>query len=169
MSFHGGLLGVIIAALLFSRKTGIGFLSLAELVVPVAPLGLFLGRLGNFINGELWGRPSNVAWAMIFPRAPLVHGMMVPRHPSQLYEAALEGLVLFAVLWIMAQRQCPQAVLLGTFLTLYGLSRCFIELFREPDPQCLIGGIISMGQILSIPMIFVGIGVIVWALRRPPT
>jgi phosphatidylglycerol---prolipoprotein diacylglyceryl transferase len=170
MSFHGGLLGVIIAALLFSRKTGIGFLSLAELVVPVAPLGLFLGRLGNFINGELWGRPSNVAWAMIFPRAPLVHGMMVPRHPSQLYEAALEGLVLFAVLWIMAQRQCPQAVLLGTFLTLYGVSRCFIELFREPDPQLgLIGGIISMGQILSIPMIFVGIGVIVWALRRPPT
>jgi len=167
MSFHGGLIGMIIAALLFSRKTGIEFSMLADLVVPVAPLGLFLGRLGNFINGELWGRPSNVAWAMIFPRAPLVEGMMVPRHPSQLYEAALEGLTLFAVLWIMAQRRYPQGVILGTFLTLYGVSRCFIELFREPDLQLgLIGGIISMGQILSIPMIFVGIGVIVWAIHR---
>lgn len=170
MSFHGGLIGVIIAALLFSRKTGIGFLRLADLVVPVTPLGLFLGRLGNFINGELWGRPSNVALAMIFPRAPLVHGMMVPRHPSQLYEAALEGLALFAVLWIMAQRQRPQGLLLGTFLTLYGLSRCFMEFFREPDPQLgLIGGVISMGQILSLPMIFIGIGVIVWALGRRPS
>jgi len=165
MSFHGGLIGVTIGALLFSRKTGIRFLSLAELVVPVAPLGLFLGRLGNFINGELWGRPSNVAWAMIFPHAPLVHGVMVPRHPSQLYEAALEGLVLFAVLWVMAQKRCPEGALFGTFLILYGLFRCFVEFFREPDRQLgLIGGIISMGQILSIPMIFVGIGVVVWAL-----
>ena len=169
MSFHGGLIGVIIAALLFSRKTGIRFLRLADIVVPVAPLGLFLGRLGNFINGELWGRPSNVPWAMIFPRAPLVHGLMVPRHPSQLYEAALEGLVLFAVLWIMAQRRCREGLLLGTFLTFYGLFRCFLEFFREPDPQLgLIGGIISMGQILSIPMILIGVGVIVWALCRHP-
>jgi phosphatidylglycerol:prolipoprotein diacylglycerol transferase len=167
MSFHGGLIGVIIAALLFSRKTGIGFLSLTDLVVPVVPVGLFLGRLGNFINGELWGRPSNVAWAMIFPRAPLVDGMMVPRHPSQLYEAGLEGLVLFAILWFMAQRQYREGVLFGTFLILYGLFRCFVEFFREPDPQLgLIGGVISMGQILSLPMIFIGIGVIVCALRR---
>ena len=167
MSFHGGMIGVIMAGLLFSRKTGIRFLSLAELVVPVVPLGLLLGRLGNFINGELWGRPSNVAWAMIFPRAPLVHGMMAPRHPSQLYEAGLEGLVLFTVLWIMAQKRWPEGVLLGTFLTFYGLFRCFVELFREPDPQLgLICGVISMGQILSIPMIFIGIGVIVWALCR---
>jgi phosphatidylglycerol:prolipoprotein diacylglycerol transferase len=159
MSFHGGLIWVTIGALLFSRKTGIRFLSLAELVVPVAPLGLFLGRLGNFINGELWGRPSNVAWAMVFPRAPLVHGMMVPRHPSQLYEAALEGLVLLAVLWIMAQKRRPEGVLFGTFLIFYGLFRCFVEFFREPDWQLgLVGGIISMGQILSIPMIFVGTG-----------
>jgi phosphatidylglycerol---prolipoprotein diacylglyceryl transferase len=164
MSFHGGLIGSTIGMLLFSRKTGIGFLSLADLVVPVVPLGLFLGRLGNFINGELWGRPSNVAWAMIFPRAPLVHGMMVPRHPSQLYEAALEGLVLFAVLWIMAQKRRPEGVLFGTFLMFYGLFRCFIEFFREPDRQLgLIAGIISMGQLLSIPMILFGIGVILWA------
>jgi phosphatidylglycerol---prolipoprotein diacylglyceryl transferase len=167
MSFHGGLIGVIIAGLLLSRKTGIPFLSLTELVVPVAPLGLFLGRLGNFINGELWGRPSDVPWAMIFPRAPLVHGMMVSRHPSQLYEASLEGLVLFIVLWTLAQKPRPQGVLVGTFLTFYGLFRCSVEFFREPDPQLgLIGGVISMGQILSIPMVVVGICVILWALRR---
>ena len=167
MSFHGGLIGVIVATLLFSWKTGISFWSLAELVVPVAPLGLFLGRLGNFINGELWGRPADVPWAMFFPRAPLVHGMMVPRHPSQLYEASLEGLVLFAILWTLAQKPRPEGVLFGTFLTFYGLFRCFLEFFREPDQQLgLIGGAISMGQILSIPMILIGIGIIVWALRR---
>ena len=143
------------------------FWSLADLVVPVAPLGLFLGRLGNFINGELWGRPSDIPWAMIFPHAPLVHGMMVPRHPSQLYEATLEGLVLFAILWTLAQKPRPEGVLFGTFLTLYGLFRCFLEFFREPDQQLgLIGGAISMGQILSIPMILIGIGVIVCTLRR---
>ena len=167
MSFHGGLIGVTIGGLLFSRKTGIRFLSLSDLVVPVAPLGLFLGRLGNFINGELWGRPANVPWAMIFPRAPLVHGMMVPRHPSQLYEAALEGLVLFAVLWTMAQKRRPEGVLLGTFLTLYGLFRCLMESFRQPDQQLgYIGGVITMGQILSVPMILIGLGIIIWALRR---
>ena len=167
MSFHGGLIGVIIAALLFSRTSGIGFMTLADLVVPVAPLGLLLGRLGNFINGELWGRPSSAAWAMIFPNAPLVNGMMVPRHPSQLYEATLEGLVLFTLLWILAQRRYPEGVLLGAFLTFYGLFRCFVEFFREPDRQLgLIRGVISMGQILSIPMILIGVGVILWALRR---
>ena len=167
MSFHGGLIGVIVAGLLFSRKSGISFWSLTELVVPVAPMGLFLGRLGNFINGELWGRPSNVSWAMIFPRAPLVQGVMVPRHPSQLYEAILEGLVLFTILWSLAQKPMPKGLLFGIFLTFYGLFRCFVEFFREPDPQLgLIGGVISMGQILSIPMILIGIGVIVWALRR---
>ena len=167
MSFHGGLIGVTIGGLLFSRKAGIRFLSLTDLVVPVAPLGLFLGRLGNFINGELWGRPANVPWAMIFPRAPLVHGMMVPRHPSQLYEAAPEGLLLFAILWTMAQKRRPEGVLLGTFLTLYGLFRCLMEFFRQPDQQLgYIGGVITMGQILSIPMILIGLGIIVWALRR---
>lgn len=167
MSFHGGLIGVTLAGLLFSRKTGISFWSLTELVVPVAPLGLFFGRLGNFINGELWGRPSNVPWAMIFPRAPLVHGMMVPRHPSQLYEAILEGLVLFTILWILARKPRPKGLLLGTFLILYGLFRCFVEFFRQPDAQLgYIGGVITMGQILSIPMILIGIGIIVWAFRR---
>jgi phosphatidylglycerol---prolipoprotein diacylglyceryl transferase len=170
MSFHGGLIGVTLAGLLFSQKTGISFWSLTELVVPVAPLGLFLGRLGNFINGELWGRPSNVPWAVIFPRAPLVDGLMVPRHPSQLYEAVLEGLVLFTVLWIMAQKLRPRGLLLGTFLILYGLFRCFVEFFRQPDPQLgFIGGVITMGQILSIPMILIGIGVIIWAVRQSPS
>lgn len=167
MSFHGGLIGVIVTTVLFSRKSGISFWSLAELVVPVAPLGLFLGRIGNFINGELWGRPSDVPWAMIFPRAPLVHGIMVPRHPSQLYEAALEGFLLFIVLWIMAQKHWPKGLIFGTFLTLYGSFRFFVEFFRQPDPQLgYIGGVITMGQILSIPMILIGIGVIVWALLR---
>jgi phosphatidylglycerol:prolipoprotein diacylglycerol transferase len=167
MSFHGGLIGAIIAGLLFSWKTSISFWSLTELVTPIAPLALFLGRLGNFINGELWGRPSDVPWAMIFPHAPLVDGVMVPRHPSQLYEASLEGLALFAILWTLAQKPRPEGVLFGTFLTFYGLFRCFVEFFRQPDPQLgLIGGVISMGQILSIPMIVVGIAVIVRARRR---
>jgi phosphatidylglycerol:prolipoprotein diacylglycerol transferase len=170
MSFHGGLIGVTLAGLLFSRKTGIPFWNLAELVVPVAPLGLFLGRLGNFINGELWGRPSNVPWAMIFPRASLVDGKMVPRLPSQLYEAILEGLVLFSILWIMAQRPRPKGIIFGTFLALYGLFRCFVEFFRQPDPQLgYIGGVITIGQILSIPMSLIGIAVIAWALCRHPS
>jgi phosphatidylglycerol---prolipoprotein diacylglyceryl transferase len=169
MSFHGGLIGVLAAGLLFSRKSGVSFLGLAELVVPVAPIGLFLGRLGNFINGELWGRPSDVPWAMIFPRAPLVGGLMVPRHPSQLYEALLEGLLLFTILWVLAQKQRPRGVILGAFLTLYGSFRFCLEFFRQPDPQLgFIGGVVTMGQILSIPMILIGIGVIVWALRRHP-
>jgi phosphatidylglycerol---prolipoprotein diacylglyceryl transferase len=167
MSFHGGLIGVIVATLLFSYKSGISFWDLAELIVPVAPLGLFLGRIGNFINGELWGRPSDAPWAMIFPRAPLVHGAMVPRHPSQLYEAVLEGLVLFAILWVLAQKRRPKGLIFGAFLTLYGSFRFFVEFFRQPDPQLgFIGGVITMGQVLSIPMILIGIGVIAWALRR---
>jgi phosphatidylglycerol---prolipoprotein diacylglyceryl transferase len=167
MSFHGGLIGVIAATLLFSWKTGISFWDVAELVVPIAPLGLFLGRIGNFINGELWGRPSDVGWAVIFPRAPLVQGAMVPRHPSQLYEAFLEGLVLFAILWTMAQKRRPRGLIFGTFLTLYGALRFFVEFFRQPDQQLgFIGGVITMGQILSIPMILIGIAVIAWALRR---
>jgi phosphatidylglycerol---prolipoprotein diacylglyceryl transferase len=167
MSFHGGLIGVTIAAIVFSRKTSIGFWRIADLVTPVVPLGLFLGRIGNFINGELWGRPSNVPWAIIFPRAPLVHGMMVPRHPSQLYEAGLEGLVLFAILWALAQRRRADGMLFGVFLILYGLFRCFAEFYREADPQLgRFGGVITMGQILSIPMILAGIGIIVYAVRR---
>jgi phosphatidylglycerol---prolipoprotein diacylglyceryl transferase len=167
MSFHGGLIGVTIGALIFSTTNRIRFWKIADLVVVVAPLGLFLGRLGNFINGELWGRPSTVPWAMIFPRAPLVNGMMVPRHPSQLYEACLEGLVLFVVLWTLAQRPRPEGMLFGIFLILYGLFRSCIEFFREPDAQLgLIGGFISMGQILSIPMILAGIGIALYALSR---
>ncbi len=167
MSFHGGLIGVIVAVALFSRKAAIPFWDLAELVVPVAPLGLFLGRIGNFINGELWGRPSDVPWAMIFPRAPLINGVTVPRHPSQLYEAFLEGLVLFAILWTLAQKRRPRGLIFGTFLALYGSFRFFAEFFRQPDQQLgYIGGIVTMGQILSIPMILIGIGVIAWALRR---
>jgi phosphatidylglycerol---prolipoprotein diacylglyceryl transferase len=170
MSFHGGLIGVTVAAVIFSRENRIGFLRLADLVVPAVPLGLFLGRIGNFINGELWGRPSDVPWAMIFPRAPLVDGLMVPRHPSQLYEAALEGLVLFAILWTLAQRKLPDGVLLGVFLAFYGVFRCFVEFFRQPDVQIgLIGGVISMGQILSIPMILAGVAIVVWAMRRHPS
>lgn len=167
MSFHGGLIGVTLAVVIFAWKTHIGFWSLADLVVPIAPMGLFFGRLGNFSNGELWGRPSGVPWAVIFPRAPLVDGVMVPRHPSQLYEAGLEGLVLFAFLWIVAQRRQPEGMLFGLFLVLYGLFRFCLEFFRQPDPQLgLFWGVISMGQILSLPMVLAGIGVCIYARFR---
>jgi phosphatidylglycerol---prolipoprotein diacylglyceryl transferase len=167
MSFHGGLIGVTLAVLIFSWKTQIGFWSIADLIVPIVPLGLFFGRLGNFINGELWGRPSDVPWAVIFPRAPLIHGVMVPRHPSQLYEAGLEGVVLFAILWTLAQRRRPDGTLFGLFLILYGLFRFCLEFFRQPDAQLgLFWGVISMGQILSAPMILAGVGILVYARSR---
>lgn len=167
MSFHGGLIGVTLAVLIFSWKTQIGFWCVADLIVPVVPLGLFFGRLGNFINGELWGRPSGVPWAVIFPRAPLIHGVMVPRHPSQLYEAGLEGLVLFAIMWTLAQRRRPEGMLFGLFLILYGIFRFCLEFFREPDAQLgLFWGVISMGQILSLPMVLAGVGVFIYARSR---
>jgi phosphatidylglycerol:prolipoprotein diacylglycerol transferase len=156
MSFHGGLLGVLVACWLFARRSRVRFLEIADLIAALAPLGLFFGRIANFVNGELWGRPTDVPWAMVFP-----HAGPEPRHPSQLYEAALEGLLLFAVLQLFAWRPRTPADagrLAGIFLFGYGLARSFVELFREPDPQLgyLWGGL-TMGQLLSLPLILGGL------------
>ncbi|MFP4695283.1 prolipoprotein diacylglyceryl transferase [Thiohalospira sp.] len=163
MAFHGGLVGVIVAMALYARNTGRGFFDVADFVAPLTPLGLGAGRLGNFINGELWGRVSDVPWAMVFPGAgPL------PRHPSQLYEFALEGVVLFAVLWLYSRRPRPAMAVSGLFLMLYGAFRFFVEFFRLPDEQLgyLAWEWVTMGQVLSLPMIAAGAALLVLAHRR---
>lgn len=152
MSFHGGLLGVILAGLLFCWRNKKSFWKLADLVIVTAPIGLGLGRIGNFINGELYGRVTKVPWAMIFPQ-----GGPLPRHPSQLYESALEGGVLFFILWFLKDKKFPPGSLLAIFLFTYGIFRCSVEFLREPDPQLgLILGPFTMGQILSFFMIVGG-------------
>ncbi|MGO9952463.1 MAG: prolipoprotein diacylglyceryl transferase [Dissulfurispiraceae bacterium] len=151
MSFHGGFIGVMLAGLLFCKRRRVDFWLIADLVVVTVPIGLGLGRLGNFINGELYGRVTNVPWAMLFP------GETLPRHPSQLYEFFLEGVVLFVVLWSMKGR-LKSGKLTALFLILYGIFRIVAEFFREPDPQIgYILGVITMGQILSCLMVVVGI------------
>lgn len=167
MSFHGGLLGVCAGILVFAWKSKIPLLRLADLVAPVVPIGLFFGRLANFINGELLGRVSHVPWAMVFPGAG-----DSPRHPSQLYEAFLEGLVLFTILAVFVHKpsiRARQGVIAGVFLLGYGLSRITVEMFRMPDPQLgfLYGGL-TIGQILSVPMVLVGAGFIIAALASRP-
>jgi phosphatidylglycerol---prolipoprotein diacylglyceryl transferase len=167
MSFHGGLAGVLIAFFLFTRREKIPFFALADIVAAATPIGLFLGRLANFINGELWGRPSDAPWAMVFP-----NGGPLPRHPSQLYEAALEGVVLFVVLLFLARMPAVLArlgLVSGVFLTGYALSRIIVEFFREPDREVgyLIGGT-TMGQWLSVPMLIAGICIILYACLKHP-
>ena len=164
MSFHGGFLGCVLAVVLFARHRGLSILSLGDVTCAVAPIGLFLGRIANFINAELWGRMSDAPWAMFFPGAgPL------PRHPSQLYEAALEGLVLFAVLAYMVRAGALQrpGLITGAFALGYGIARSFCELFREPDPQLgyLLGGRLTMGMLLSLPLMLAGIAFIMAARR----
>jgi len=166
MSFHGGFLGVVLAVALFSRSRGIPFFSLADVCCAVYPIGHFLGRIANFINGELWGRPGDVPWAMVFPG-----GGPLPRHPSQLYEAALEGLLLLVVLaWFMRRGALKRPGLVtGIFAIGYALTRCFCELFREPDPQLgFLWGGLTMGMLLSIPLMLAGLGFVWHALRSPP-
>ena len=166
MSFHGGFLGVVLAVALFSRKRGIPFFSLADVCCAVYPIGHFLGRVANFINGELWGRPSDVAWAVVFPG-----GGAFPRHPSQLYEAALEGLLLLLVLaWFIRRGALKRPGLVtGVFAIGYGLTRCFCELFREPDAQLgFLWGGLTMGMLLSIPLMLAGAAFVWHALRRRP-
>ena len=157
MSFHGGLLGVVLVCLLYARHHKFQPLLLGDILATVAPIGLFFGRIANFINGELFGRITNAPWAMIFPS----DNSSLPRHPSQLYEATLEGLCLFVILFFMARnptiRRTP-GLLFGTFVTGYGISRFIVEFYREPDPQVgLILQYFSLGQLLSLPMIFAGI------------
>ena len=163
MSFHGGLIGVILAGGMFCRRKGYPFYILADLAAPAVPIGLGLGRLGNFINGELYGRPTDVSWCMVFDATG---GGPLCRHPSQLYEAVLEGVVLFVIVWIVDRRPHPPGVPFWTFITGYAACRIFVELFREPDAHLgLFGGFISMGQILSLPMLLVGLFML-WHVQR---
>ncbi len=163
MSFHGGLIGVLIAFWYFGRKTGKGFFEISDFIAPMVPVGLMLGRIGNFINGELWGRVSDVPWAMVFPGAgPL------PRHPSQLYQAALEGLLLFIILWLYSAKPRTRAAVSGLFLLGYGVFRFIVEFVRIPDPQYgyIAFGWLTMGQILCLPMIIGSVVMMIWAYRR---
>ena len=162
MSFHGGVAGCIVAVVAFALKRGIPMLSLGDVTAAVCPIGLFLGRIANFINGELWGRPTDVPWAMIFP-----NGGPLPRHPSQLYEAALEGVVLFAVLGLMVRFGALKrpGVVTGSFALGYGVARVTCELFREPDIQLgFLRGGLTMGMLLCIPLMLGGIAVLTYAL-----
>lgn len=184
MSFHGGFLGVVVAAWLYARRNGILPLNLADALAVAAPAGLLLGRLANFINAELWGRPTDVPWGVIFPgeaaQSCATAAGPCARHPSQLYEAGLEGILLGLILWILVRRGGLQkpGLALGVFLAGYGLSRFVVEFFRQADARFItpdnpfghvVGGPvwgITMGQLLSLPMVLVGLGFIVWALRR---
>jgi len=162
MSFHGGLIGTTIALLWFSRRQHIHIYTIADLAAAVTPIGLGFGRLGNFINGELYGRPTDVPWCMVFPG-----GGPACRHPSQLYEAGLEGLLLFSVLWLIGRRPTPPGTLLWSFITGYGLCRLIVELFREPDQHMgFVLGPITMGQMLSAPMVIIGIFMLVWGYHK---
>ncbi|MDD5181478.1 MAG: prolipoprotein diacylglyceryl transferase [Gallionellaceae bacterium] len=160
MSFHGGFLGVLAAMALFARKQKVQWLQLMDFVAPLVPLGLGAGRIGNFINAELWGRPTDVAWCMVFP---LVDN--VPRHPSQLYEFALEGIALFILLWLYSGKPRPVGAVSGLFLIGYGSFRFLAEFTRNPDDGIfgLMTFGISMGQWLSLPMVLAGAGMMVWA------
>ena len=165
MAFHGGFLGVLVAMGLWSRKHRIAWFDITDFIAPLVPLGLAAGRIGNFINGELWGRVADpsLPWAMIFPQA----GDMQPRHPSQLYHVGLEGLALFAILWIFSSRPRPRSAVSGVFLIGYGAFRFVTEFFREPD-HGIFGQsyTISMGQWLSLPMVAIGIAMLVMAYRK---
>ena len=168
MSFHGGFLGCVVAVMAFGWKRNVSILSLGDITCAVGPIGLFLGRIANFINSELWGRPADpsLPWAMVFP-----NGGPLPRHPSQLYEAGLEGLALFIILALMIRAGALKrpGLILGSFITLYGLARITGEFVREPDPQLgFLWGGLTMGMLLSVPMVLAGIAIIVTALRRKP-
>ncbi len=182
MSFHGGLVGVLLAIFFYARHLGISFLKLGDFTAQVVPLGLACGRIGNFIGGELWGRLSDAPWAMIFPNS-IDRGLAgtealheawqagrldeFARHPSQLYQAALEGLLLFAIVWIFAARPRPAGAVGGLFLAGYAVFRWIAEFFREPDAH--LGFVafdwLTMGQVLSLPMFLAGVALMIWAYR----
>lgn len=165
MSFHGGFLGVCAALIYFARKHKHSFFELADVIAPLAPLGLGCGRLGNFIGGELYGRVTQQPWGMVFP-----NGGLLPRHPSQLYEAFLEGLVLFAIVWWYSRKPRPWPSVSGVFLLGYACFRMLVEQFREPDAHLsfIAGGWLTMGQLLSMPMVLVGCWALIWAYRARP-
>ena len=183
MSFHGGMLGVIVAMLWFARRTRRSFWQVADFAAPLVPIGLALGRIGNFIGGELWGRVSDVPWAMIFPNAIEPGGWQsaelrdawmqgaldgMARHPSQLYQAALEGLALFVLLATFSRVPRPAAAISGLFLVGYGFFRFVVEFFRQPDQQIgyLAGGWLTMGMLLSLPMVLAGMFILWFAYRK---
>ena len=163
MSFHGGLLGVLGSLWLFSRRTQKSFLEVGDFVAPLCPLGFGAGRIGNFINQELWGRASDAPWAMVFPAAG-----PEARHPSQLYEALLEGVILFVIVWMYSKRPRATGAISGVFLLSYGVFRFFAEFFREPDAHlgAVALGWVTMGQLLSLPMALFGIGLWIRAMRQ---
>ncbi|MCL5801378.1 MAG: prolipoprotein diacylglyceryl transferase [Gammaproteobacteria bacterium] len=165
MSFHGGLMGVLIAMWLFGRRYRKTFFEVTDFIAPLVPIGLGAGRIGNFINGELWGKVSDVPWAMVFP-----NGGPLARHPSQLYQAFLEGLVLFIVLWLYSSKPRPTMAVSGLFLVCYGVFRFVVEFVRMPDAQLgyLAFGWLTMGQVLSAPMILAGLGFMAWAYKSNP-
>jgi phosphatidylglycerol:prolipoprotein diacylglycerol transferase len=166
MSFHGGFAGCVLAVFLFARHRGISALSLGDITCAVGPIGLLLGRIANFVNGELWGRPADVPWAMVFPG-----GGSAPRHPSQLYEAALEGLVLFVALFVVVRAGGLKrpGLTIGCFAAGYAIARTIGEVFREPDVQLgFLWGGVTMGMLLSVPLLLAGVAFIVYALQHPP-
>ena len=163
MSFHGGFLGVLVAIVLFARKTGRPWLGVMDFIAPLVPPGIAAGRFGNFINAELWGRPTDVPWAMIFPNVD-----RIPRHPSQLYEFALEGVALFVLLWWFSRRPRPLGAVSALFLIGYGVARFAVEYTREPDTFLGVLALgFTMGQWLSLPMAVVGVAMLWWAYRKP--
>ena len=164
MSFHGGFLGVLLAMVLFARKHYKGFWPTMDFVAPLIPPGLFFGRIGNFINGELWGRVTDLPWGMVFRQT----GDGLPRHPSQLYQTALEGVALFLIVWLFSAKPRPAMAVSGVFALSYGVFRFLVEFVRQPDAQLgyLAFGWLTMGQLLSLPLIAVGIVLLALAYRR---
>jgi phosphatidylglycerol:prolipoprotein diacylglycerol transferase len=186
MSFHGGLLGVLVAVGWYARKTGRALFAMYDFVAPVVPIGLGLGRLGNFIGGELWGHTTDKPWGVIFPnalpggpytiaeiQALLAQGQLLDqaRHPSQLYQAFWEGVVLFAIVWWFSRKQRPLMATSGVFLIVYGIGRIAVEFVREPDAHIgyLAWGWLTMGQVLSLPMVLLGVGMLAWAYHGSGT
>lgn len=181
MSFHGGFLGVLAAMWWYGRRQNRAFFALTDFIAPLVPLGLFAGRVGNYINGELWGRPGDMPWAMQVPcsgspglcwdklQLPPGSQLTPPLHPTQLYEAILEGLVLFAVLWLFSRRPRPAMAVSGLFLVGYGGFRFLVELLRMPDAHLgyLAFGWVTMGQLLSVPMVLAGAALLILAYRNP--
>jgi phosphatidylglycerol:prolipoprotein diacylglycerol transferase len=164
MSFHGGLIGVLLAVWLFGRRNDKSFFALMDFIAPLVPIGLGAGRIGNFINAELWGKATDLPWAMIFPTDPA----QLPRHPSQLYQFALEGVALFVILWLYTRKPRPVMSVSGLFAVCYGVFRFIVEFVRVPDAQLgyLAFGWLTMGQLLCIPMVLIGAGMMVWAYQR---
>lgn len=163
MSFHGGLLGVLVALWLFARKSKLALFTVVDFVAPLVPIGLGAGRLGNFINAELWGRPTDLPWGVVFP-----HGGPLARHPSMLYEMVLEGMVLFVILWWFSARPRPRMAVSGLFALCYGSFRFLVEFVREPDAHIgyLAGGWFTMGMLLSLPLLAVGVLLMTLAYRN---